>query len=35
MANPSSNDRSLLWVTIGTVVFSVVVIYVLIQVLNY
>ena len=35
MANSSSNDRSLLWVTIGTVVFAAVVIYVLIQVLNY
>ena len=35
MANSPSNDRSLMWVTIGTILFAAVAIYVLVQVLNY
>jgi hypothetical protein len=35
MANSPSNDRSLVWVTIGTILFAAVAIYVLVQVLNY
>lgn len=35
MANSPSNDRSLVWVTIGTIVFAAAAIYVLVQILNY
>ncbi len=35
MTNSPSGDRSLVWVTIGTILFAAVAIYVLAQVLNY
>ncbi len=35
MPNTPSSDRSLVWVTIGTVVFSALAVYLLVQVLNY
>ncbi len=34
MTHPPSHDRSLVWVTIGTVVFAAVAVYVLVQILN-